>query len=177
MTDSGSVPTEFQVVYSEGASKNTAHQAPFPMALLSSRAFFVRLLLPSAKPALRTSFAIGTTPSAVAMLTASTIAPSWRRSANRAPQTPSKTPDFTSLSRSPPPENKKREAALLLFDFEFWWSLRESDARLTQDKRRCQPTENPCIIAYFGCDELLVSRRPLNHVIFSPKKYAKASWF
>ena len=135
MTDSGSVPTEFQVVYSEGASKNTAHQAPFPMALLSSRAFFVRLLLPSAKPTLRTSFAIGTTPSAVAMLTASTIAPSRRRSANRAPQTPSKTPDFTSLSRSIPPKRRKGRCAHLPFGIVNWWGLRDSDPRPSRCKR------------------------------------------
>ena len=58
-----------------------------------------------------------------------------------------------------------------------WWTLKESDTRLTQDKRRCLSTKNHCIIAYFECDGALVSRRPLNLVIFSPKKYAKASWF
>ena len=41
-----------------------------------------------------------------------------------------KTPDFTGFSRSQTPENKKREAALLLFDFEFWWGLTISEARL-----------------------------------------------
>ncbi len=40
-----------------------------------------------------------------------------------------KTPDFTGFSRTPTPENKKREAALLLFDFEFWWGLRDSNPR------------------------------------------------
>ena len=58
-----------------------------------------------------------------------------------------------------------------------WWSLKDSDSRLTRDKRRCRSLKNPCIIACFECDGALVSHTPLNHVIFSPKKYAKASWF
>ena len=67
-----------------------------------------------------------------------------------------------------------------LFDgigIDYWWSLKDSDSRLTRDKRRSQSLKNPCIIAGFECDGVLVLCRPLNHVIFSPKKYAKASWF
>ena len=48
---------------------------------------------------------------------------------SEAPHT-AKTSDFTGFSYHPTPENKKkREAALLLFDFEFWWGLRDSNPR------------------------------------------------
>ena len=51
------------------------------------------------------------------------------------PQHTAKTPDFIGFSRHPTPENKKREAALLLFDFEFWWAVRDSDSRPSRCKR------------------------------------------